>query len=482
LSATRHLLSFDTTSHRWRLQYSFGLLSAGLRGMTFSASAHSPTLIVYGAKLLLSVDHGDAFHTLALPLVETQHSIVAVATSGFGELAMLFEDSGVLIVRLGQVEVEGIGPDGSPTQYLRPLLQIPPPKSSADLAPLTTTRVALWFSSATNSLDALQIVCNSTCEPLRSILAWQREWAQPIALPSSQDAGGCTDTAQSLGRGYEADNMLVGRLAWGGGTGSCGSNIPDLPARLFFDWHDEFNFLVRVPVRFNARSWDAMFFQLDGGESSSIVMNVAATASASQIEYRVRLSEYRVQVSTEHKRNSGERLELVTLQIVYPSQVGCSSEYRKSAAVALYVGCPPNRSVSYDADVSYHSLEHGCDADELVPCVWAGHDFYPVFQLDGVGGARNIYNGSFRLTIVAGGRQLDSMRIYSATEQAAYSMWATNAELRGAGGDSSPVFGFLQEAQMQSPTRSGACSRLQHQETIVGHISVPTSRSLCKSR
>jgi hypothetical protein len=43
-------------------------------------------------------------------------------------------------------------------------------------------------------------------------------------------------------------------------------------------------------------------------------------------------------------------------------------------------------------------------SEDIVTCVWAGHDFYPVFRIvdDLSGGSSDVYNGSYRLTIVAG--------------------------------------------------------------------------------
>ena len=130
------------------------------------------------------------------------------------------------------------------------------------------------------------------------------------------------------------------------------------------------------------------------------------------------------------KRAPGEDMNVSTLQLLYDAgavadaslagePVGCPIAQR---TLALASGCPPGRAVSFDIAASRFItrnseellVDHGCSNDEnehereaahalhsrqedVIPCVWARHDFYPVFRLhDNLTGHSGTYNGSFR--------------------------------------------------------------------------------------
>ena len=165
-------------------------------------------------------------------------------------------------------------------------------------------------------------------------------------------------------------------------------------------------------------------------------------------------------INTSTKRGAGQYLDLATLRVAYPTRytpffksdhhdiedsmalppTNCDVNGQQSAVLGLYTGCPPGRAVHFDAVASYTDaigrvLDHGCMQptsvpkyrrqgtgythegeleplqSDTVPCVWAGHDFYPAFSMyDSVTGRTLPYNDSFRLTIVAGGSTLDTMQ------------------------------------------------------------------------
>ena len=204
------------------------------------------------------------------------------------------------------------------------------------------------------------------------------------------------------------------------------------------------------------------------------------------------------------KRAPGEDMTISSLQILYVRDDTGSADDGSTGgskncpvlrhAVTLLSGCPPGRRVEFDVAASRYvrralnqqrvEVDHGCRAgtngmtydatpetaqqgngtdaaavqsgQDIVTCVWAGHDFYPVFRIvDDLSssGKSDVYNGSFRLTIVAGGPSPTEMVDYTLEEQAAYSMWppALDAE------HSSPVYGFLQTEGItgDNPTGSG---------------------------
>ena len=130
------------------------------------------------------------------------------------------------------------------------------------------------------------------------------------------------------------------------------------------------------------------------------------------------------------KRAPGEDMNVSTLQLLYDAgavadaslagePVGCPIAQR---TLALASGCPPGRAVSFDIAASRFItrnseellVDHGCSNEEnehereaahalhsgqedVIPCVWARHDFYPVFRLhDNLTGHSGTYNGSFR--------------------------------------------------------------------------------------
>lgn len=206
-------------------------------------------------------------------------------------------------------------------------------------------------------------------------------------------------------------------------------------------------------------------------------------------------------VADMEKRSPGKDMTVATLQVLYNRDVRSGSAPCPSPAtireqqqhtITLLSGCPPGRWIKFDVESSRRvpralnqqrvEVDHGCaesasdvagvqttaanqtasdvstSARDIVPCVWAGHDFYPVFRIvddlaaDEHSQVGNTYNGSYRLTIVAGGPSLEEMEDYTPEQQEAYSMWPTSL----GGKHSTPVYGFLNaDLEGDRPTASG---------------------------
>jgi len=211
------------------------------------------------------------------------------------------------------------------------------------------------------------------------------------------------------------------------------------------------------------------------------------------------------------KRAPGQNMTIAVLQVLHNhdrescrSLVGVEDREQQQPpqqqpqqqqhTVTLLSGCPPGRRIEFDVEASrrvpralnqqHVEVDHGCDeshtnedsggttasnqttsagvtaksaaaAEIGIPCVWAGHDFYPVFRIvdDITTDSVRVYNGSFRLTIVAGGPSLDEMVDYTPEQQVAYSMWPASLN---AARHSSPVYGFLNaDLEGDQPTVSG---------------------------
>lgn len=166
-------------------------------------------------------------------------------------------------------------------------------------------------------------------------------------------------------------------------------------------------------------------------------------------EYRIELRETGANVSVLSKRAAGQHLDLAALHVKYLTGADndgsclaaalapehCEAHGQQSTVLTLYSGCPPGRTLHFDAVASYKDamgrvLDHGCNQPapvpsydhfayvgqapldpETAPCVWVGHDFYPSFSMyDSVTGRSVPYSGTFRLTIVAGGPTHDTIQ------------------------------------------------------------------------
>lgn len=246
-------------------------------------------------------------------------------------------------------------------------------------------------------------------------------------------------------------------------------------------------------------------------QPSSVASISNFISSDGHIEYTVRLLEtsqlsrqkiksgLSLEAAEMEKHPPGKDMAVSTLQILYDNDPGsglapphppATIQQQKQHTIMLLSGCPPGRRIEFDVERSrrvprarnqqHVEVDHGCveqnsdvtsadtdianqsevsnSAADTVACVWAGHDFYPVFRIvddfaaGDHGGAFDIYNGSYRLTVVAGGPSLHEMAEYTLEQQSAYSMWPTSLGAK----HSNPVYGFLNaDLEGDKPTVSG---------------------------
>jgi hypothetical protein len=234
------------------------------------------------------------------------------------------------------------------------------------------------------------------------------------------------------------------------------------------------------------------------GRHIEYTVNLQDTAKSSG---RTITSGLSLDVAQVGKHLPGKDMTVATLQVLHnrdqglgsaPCPRSAASRQQRQHTLTLLTGCPPGRRIEFDVESSrrvpralnqqHVEVDHGCvesnsdvasahagtdnqTASEVsnvpsanVPCVWAGHDFYPVFRIvddladGGHSEAGNTYNGSYRLTIVAGGPSLEDMVEYTPEQQEAYSMWPTSLGAK----HSNPVYGFLNaDLEGDRPTVSG---------------------------
>eukprot|EP01048_Picozoa_sp_COSAG05_P000988 COSAG05_NODE_31_length_28416_cov_170.150652_11_plen_955_part_00 len=232
------LIAFDAIMQSWSLRYAFSMSSSSsaetsssssvpssttLRGLNYASAGEAEgALLVWGTELYISFDHGFTFNavglhhshlqqttmaaqaeqnstasrTAMLPSLDVGVKAIAVATAA-GEVALLFDNDAIAIVRLNLLDTTVSGFDHLSRHkkwLLRVLLAIPSlgngSSDTTDTTPVVDglpcgPTVAMWFSHEASSLDGLQHIrqpapindSGADCTMRHRVLAHRADWA-----------------------------------------------------------------------------------------------------------------------------------------------------------------------------------------------------------------------------------------------------------------------------------------------------------------
>ncbi|GBG73465.1 hypothetical protein CBR_g16806 [Chara braunii] len=99
----------------------------------------------------------------------------------------------------------------------------------------------------------------------------------------------------------------------------------------------------------------------------------------------------------------------------------------EEVSMTINSGCPPDRSVHLDLELSEYSRE--CrNVDPAIPCAYFEDDFLPVIAIyDSIINSSELFTEVFALSIVAGGRDPHSMRNFTEAEIRNYNLGGAEA-------------------------------------------------------